>query len=56
MENWYCLDSRGELWLLGRFSSFDEADQNAEKQGHEAIWLANEKNAKQWRNTLSEVA
>lgn len=55
MQNWFCLDSKGELWLLGCFSSYDEADENAEKQGHEAIWLIDQKTAKQWLNTLSEV-
>ena len=54
MTKWYCLTDLGELWLVGLFESFDEAETAAEQQGHNVIWLLDEKTASQWRNTLSE--
>jgi hypothetical protein len=53
MQNWYCLTAKSELYLIGQCSNYDEADELAEKQGHEVIWIIDEQIAKQWHNVLS---
>jgi hypothetical protein len=53
-DKWYCVDIKGELWLIGEHSTEYEARQNARLQGHDVIWLVDNKTAKQWFNTLYE--
>lgn len=51
---WFCLSNDGQLYLVGQFETFDEADDAATEQGHNVIWLINEQTAEQWRKTLTQ--
>ena len=55
MKNWYCLTAKGHLHLIGKCSSYDQADELAENQGHEVIWIIDERSAKQWLKTLRGI-
>ena len=54
-NKWYCVDIKGELWLIGEYSTEYEARHNARLQGHDVVWLLDSKTAEQWFNTLYEA-
>jgi len=54
-NKWYCVDVKGELWLIGEYKTEYEARHNARLHGHDVVWLVDDKTAKQWFNTLYEA-
>lgn len=54
-QNFYCLDKKEELWLIGRFDSYEAAEIAAQEQGHEVMYLLNEIGAKRLKILLESA-
>ena len=50
---YFCLDQRGELWILGDHGDFDAAEDTARSIGLDPLWILDEETANQWRRTLT---
>lgn len=48
----YCLIDTGELYFLGGFDGFNEAELAAETMGLNPIWILDDTAANQWRAVL----
>lgn len=58
MENhesniWFALDEVGYLWCLGDCGDFEAAEQSAEDMCVNAIWIIDEKQAREWQERLN---
>ena len=52
-QMYFCLDQRGELWILGEHGDFEAAEDTAKSMGLDPFWIADEETANQWRRTLT---
>jgi hypothetical protein len=52
MNTWFCLNTDGEIYYIGKFSDIAEADHQADKMGLSPIWLLDEETAKNWIDKL----
>ena len=52
-EMWFCLNSDGELYILGDHGDFEAAEDTAKSMGLDPIWTFGEASARQWRRVLT---
>jgi len=52
MKIWFCLNTDGEIYCIGKFLDIAEADVQADKMGLSPIWLLDDETAKNWRDKL----
>jgi len=52
MNTWFCLNTDGEIYCIGKFLDIAEADVQADKMGLSPIWLLDDETAKNWRDKL----
>ena len=52
-EMWFCLNSDGELYILGDHGDFEAAEDTAKSMGLDPIWTFGEASARQWRSVLN---
>ena len=52
-EMWFCLNSDGELYILGDHGDFEAAEDTAKSMGLDPIWTFGEASARQWRRVLN---
>ena len=56
MKIWFCLNfDDGEIYCLGKFSNFEQADIQANIMGLSPVWLIDEETAKQWKTKLEII-
>jgi hypothetical protein len=56
MKIWFCLNfDDGEIYCLGKFSNFEQADIQANIIGLSPVWLIDEETAKQWKTKLEII-
>ena len=51
-RQWFALSSSGNLWALGDCGDFDAAEEIANDQEIDAVWIADADTATQWMNTI----
>jgi len=51
-RQWFALSSSGNLWALGDCGDFDAAEEIANDQEIDVIWIADAATATQWSQTI----
>ena len=53
MKKWYCLNKDGQLYIIGEYANYDEADIQANLMGLDPIWIIDQETAIEWRNAMA---
>ncbi len=51
-RQWFALSSSGNLWALGDCGEFDAAEEIANDQEIDVVWIADADTATQWSQTI----
>ena len=51
-RQWFALSSSGNLWALGDCGDFDAAEEIANDQEIDVVWIADADTATQWGQTI----
>ena len=54
MEKFFCLASDSLIHFLGQFETWEDAENHAQKNKIDVIWLFGEMTAKSWKDTITE--